>query len=187
MPLLETPRHSQASMSQYLWGHCSFLLGPGVHKVLFVPSKSLFSQSGVSSGSSMVGLVTTSSKRAYAIPRSTAARAPGPVAGHCWLYLCRRHSNTQIQVWPSLCGVSWCVQGFLCALWASLVGMGFDSKGDFTIPTVFLGLLPCPWMWGIFFWWDPTFSYWWLFSSELQCWSPRRRRWTHVFLLCHLD
>ena len=25
-----------------LWGHCSFLLGPGVHKVLFVPSKSLF-------------------------------------------------------------------------------------------------------------------------------------------------
>ena len=28
-----------------LWGHCSFLLGPGVHRVLFVPSKSLFLQS----------------------------------------------------------------------------------------------------------------------------------------------
>ena len=26
-----------------LWGHCSFLLGPGVHKILFVPPKSLFS------------------------------------------------------------------------------------------------------------------------------------------------
>ena len=38
-----------------LWGHCSFLLGPGVHKVLFVPSKSLFPQSCVSSGGSMVG------------------------------------------------------------------------------------------------------------------------------------
>ena len=25
------------------WDHCSFLLGPGVHKVLFLPSKSLFS------------------------------------------------------------------------------------------------------------------------------------------------
>ena len=25
-----------------LWGHCSFLLGPGAHKLLFVPSKSLF-------------------------------------------------------------------------------------------------------------------------------------------------
>ena len=24
-----------------VWGHCSFLLGPGAHKVLFVPSKSL--------------------------------------------------------------------------------------------------------------------------------------------------
>ena len=32
-----------------LWGHCSFLLGPGVHKILFVPSKSLFPQSCVSS------------------------------------------------------------------------------------------------------------------------------------------
>ena len=27
-----------------LWGHCSFLLGPGAHKVLFVPSKSRFPQ-----------------------------------------------------------------------------------------------------------------------------------------------
>ena len=32
-----------------LWSHCSFLLGPGVHKVLFVPSKILFPQSCVSS------------------------------------------------------------------------------------------------------------------------------------------
>ena len=32
-----------------LWGHCSFLLGPGEHKVLFVPSKSLFPQSCASS------------------------------------------------------------------------------------------------------------------------------------------
>ena len=41
------------------------------------------SQSCVSSGSSMVGLMATSSKRAYAIPRSAAARAPVPEAGHC--------------------------------------------------------------------------------------------------------
>ena len=31
----------------------------------------------------MVGLMTTSSKRAYAIPRSTASRAPAPAAIHC--------------------------------------------------------------------------------------------------------
>ena len=65
-------------------GHYSFLLGLGVHKVWFVPSKHLFPQSFVSSGNSMVGLVATSSKRAYAISRSVAPSAPAPVAGHCW-------------------------------------------------------------------------------------------------------
>ena len=66
-----------------LWGHCSFLLCPGAQKVLFVPSNSLFPQSIVSSGGSMVGLMVTSSQRAYAIPRSTAPRAPAPAAVHC--------------------------------------------------------------------------------------------------------
>ena len=32
----------------------------------------------------------------------------------------------------------------------SLADMGFDSKCDFAPPTVLLGLLFCPWMWGIF-------------------------------------
>ena len=40
--------HRQVWVSLW-WGHCSFLLGPGAHKVLFVPSKSLFPQSSVSS------------------------------------------------------------------------------------------------------------------------------------------
>jgi len=31
----------------------------------------------------MLGLMATSSKRAYAIPRSATPRAPAPVAGHC--------------------------------------------------------------------------------------------------------
>ena len=43
------------------------LLGPGVYKVLFVPSKSLLPQSCESFGGSIVGLMVTSSKRAYAI------------------------------------------------------------------------------------------------------------------------
>ena len=46
--------HRQVWVS-LLWGHCSFLLGPGTHRVLFVPSKSLFPQSCVSSGGSMLG------------------------------------------------------------------------------------------------------------------------------------
>ena len=37
----------------------------------------------LSSGSSMVGLMAMSSKRAYAIPKSAAPRAPVPVAVHC--------------------------------------------------------------------------------------------------------
>ena len=71
-PHLDT--HGQVWVS-LLWGHCSFLLGPGSHRVLFVPCKSLFPQSCVSSGGSILGLMATSSKGAYAIPRSTAPRA----------------------------------------------------------------------------------------------------------------
>ena len=39
MPPPETPGQVWVSL---LWGPCSFLLGPGAHKVLFVPSKRLF-------------------------------------------------------------------------------------------------------------------------------------------------
>ena len=77
--LLDT--HGQVWVS-LLWGHCSFLLSPGVHNVLFVPFKSLFPQSCVSSDGSMVGLMVTSCKRAYAIPRSTAPRTSVPVVVH---------------------------------------------------------------------------------------------------------
>ena len=38
MPLQETLKHSKAGLAQSLVGS----LGPGAHKVLFVPSKSLF-------------------------------------------------------------------------------------------------------------------------------------------------
>ena len=44
--LLDTHRQVWVSL---LWGPCSFLLGPGAHNVLSVPSKSLFPQSWVSS------------------------------------------------------------------------------------------------------------------------------------------
>ena len=54
--LLQRPldTHGQVWVS-LLWSHCSFLLGSGAHKVLFVPSKSLFHQFFVNSGESMVG------------------------------------------------------------------------------------------------------------------------------------
>ena len=118
-----------------LWGHCSFLLGLGVHKILFVPFKSLFPQSFVSSGGSMVGLMATSFKRAYAIPRSTAPRAPAPQQSTADRYLLRRHSNTVLSqslwgLWVLVC------TRYVWALRARLAGMGFDSKCDFTPTTV---------------------------------------------------
>ena len=53
--------------------------------------------------------MATSSKRAYAIPRSAAPRAPAPQQSTADLYLLRRHPNT---VYLSLCGVPGsCTQG----------------------------------------------------------------------------
>ena len=42
MPPPESPGHSRQVWVSLFCGHCSFLLGPGVHKVLFVPAKNLF-------------------------------------------------------------------------------------------------------------------------------------------------
>ena len=89
----ETPGHSWASLGQSLVG--SVLLSPGSWCPQgFVPFKSLFPQSGVSSAGSMVGLMATSSKRAYAIPRSTAPRALPLQQSTADAYLLRRHSHT---------------------------------------------------------------------------------------------
>ena len=105
--LLDTHRQVWVRL---LWGHCSFLLGPGVYKVLFVPSMSLFPQSCVSSGVSMVGLMATSSKRAYATPKSAAPRPLPLQQSTADLYPA---GDTHTGFWLSLCGVSgsWCAQG----------------------------------------------------------------------------
>ena len=83
MSPLETPGHSHQIWVSLFWGHCSFLLCPGMHKVLFVTSKNTFPQCCVTSGSSLVVLMAISFKRVYAIPRSAVSRAPAPAAGHC--------------------------------------------------------------------------------------------------------
>ena len=132
-----------------LWGHCSILLGPAAHKVLFVPSKSLFPQTCVSSGGSMMGLMVTPSKRAHAIPRSTAPRAPAPASVHCWpvrLQETLKHSSLSVSVGSLSPGAH---KVCLSPLWVSLAGMVFDSKCDFAPPTILLELLLFPWMWSI--------------------------------------
>ena len=122
--LLDTHRQVWISL---LWGHCSFLLGPGAHSVLFVPSKSLFTQSCVSSGGSMVGLMATSSKMAYSIHRSTAPRASAPAAAHCCSVPPQRtlkHSSASASVGSLIPGVH---KARLSPLSVS-GGYGFDSN-----------------------------------------------------------
>ena len=82
--LPETPGHSQASLGQSLVG--PLCLSPRSWCILgsVCTLQESLSQSFVSSGSSMVGLMATSSKRVYAIPKFAASRAPVSVAVHCW-------------------------------------------------------------------------------------------------------
>ena len=63
-------------------------------------------------------------------------------------YLHRRCSNTILS--QSLWG-PWVLVHirFIWALWASLAGMGFDSKCKIAPPAILLGLLLCPWTQGI--------------------------------------
>ena len=100
--LPETPGHSQASVPQALVG--SLILSPGswCTQAFVCAPKTLFPQSCVSSGSSMMRLVATSSMGAYATPRAAAPRAPAPAQSTADPYLCRRHSNTVLS--QSLCG-----------------------------------------------------------------------------------
>ena len=133
--LLDTHRQVWVSL---LWGHCSFLLGPGEHKALFVPFQNLFPQSCVSKFWWLYGgLMVTSSKRAGPLPLWQSTADP---------YLLRRHPNTVLS--QSLWGL-WVLAHirYVWALWASLAGMGFGSKCDFPYPIILLGLLLCPWMW----------------------------------------
>ena len=84
-PLPENSGHSQASLGQSPLG--SLLPSPGswCAQGFVCVLQECVSQSCVSSGGNMVGLMETSSKRAYAMPRKSAApKAPAPAAVHCW-------------------------------------------------------------------------------------------------------
>ena len=66
------------------------------------------------------------------------------------LYLCRRYSDTQKHIWISLCGDSWCAEGFVWALQASLQVWGL-------ILNVISPLLPSCWGFSIALGWGVSF------------------------------
>ena len=95
------------------------------------------------------GPVATSSKRTNATSRASAAASVlVPTAGHCWpmpLEETLKHSKAGVAQSPvgrhcSLPSVL-CAQGFVCALWASLMGLRFDFKCNWSSPTILLRLL----------------------------------------------
>ena len=101
LPLVCAPTPQQATtkphlcqihghtQTRLLWGHCSFLLGPGTQDSVCALQES-FSQSYVSSVSSMVGLKVTSSKiMPYTHPEPLSLQQT--IAD---LYVHRRCSNT---------------------------------------------------------------------------------------------
>ena len=83
MPLPESPGHSWASLGQSLVDSLLLSPGPWYAEDFICSLQESVSQSCVSSGGSVVGLMVISSKRAYAVPRSAAPRSPAPEAVHC--------------------------------------------------------------------------------------------------------
>ena len=108
--LLDT--HGQV-LVRLLWGHCTFLLGPGAQKVLFVRSKSVSTvlcklwwlYAGVNGDFLQEDLCQT---QVYC------TQSPCPCSSPLLIRTSR--GNTQTQFWLSLRGLSgsWCAQG-LCA------------------------------------------------------------------------
>ena len=77
---LDTHRQVWVSL---LWGHCSFLLSPGACKGFVCALQECVSPVLCKFLQLYGGIMVTISKRAYAIPRSTAPRAPAPAVVHC--------------------------------------------------------------------------------------------------------
>ena len=103
--------HRQVWLS-LLWGHCSFLLGPGAQGSVCALQESV-SQSCVSSGGSMVGLMVTSSKRPHH-SQVCCTQNPCPCSRPPLTHAST--GDTQTQFCLSLygaCGASgsWCAQG----------------------------------------------------------------------------
>ena len=165
MPSLETPRHSQASLGQSVgsvllssvyW--CTrFCLCP--LRIYFPVLCKLWQlYDGVNGDLFQEGLChtqgcCTQNPCTCGIEQSTADP-----------YLHRRWSHTVLS--QSLWG-PWVVvcTRFVWALWASLARMGFDSECEFTPPTISLGLLLCPLLWGISSRLLQCLLYYWRFSD----------------------
>ena len=136
---LDTHRQVWVSL---LWGHCSFLSGPGVHRFCFCPPRVCFPVlckfwrvcGGVNGNLLQEGLCHT---------QICCIQSPCP----CGSPLLTRTSTGDAQTQVCLSRGLWVLvhTRLVWALWASLAGMGFDSKCNIAPPIILLELLLCPW------------------------------------------
>ena len=82
-PPPETPGHSQASLGQSLVGSLLLSPGPGAHKVLFVPSKSLFPQSCVKFWQLCGGVNGDLFQEGLCHAQVCCTQSPCPCGSHC--------------------------------------------------------------------------------------------------------
>ena len=127
MPPPENAGHSQASLVQSLVG--SLLLSPRFWctQVSICPVQEAVSPVLCKFWQLYGGLMVTSSKGAYAAPRSIAPRALVSEAGHCWPVPPQETPNTVLS--QSLWGL-WVLVNTMYdwALWTFLGDMGFESN-----------------------------------------------------------
>ena len=93
-----------------MWGHCSFILGPGVCKVLFVPSKRLFPQSCVKFWLLSCGVNGDLFQEGLCHTQVWCTQSPYPCSSSLLTHT--SIGDTQTQFCFSLCGISgsWCTQ-----------------------------------------------------------------------------
>ena len=122
-------------------------------------------------GGSIAGLMAASSKRTCATCHdcgTAAAGAPVPGAGHCWPTPLQETLKQTLKGRPGSASceghcsfpLSWCSQGLFVPSKHLWWARGLTLSG--LCPS---HRLLCPWLWGVSFWWVPTFSCQWLFSS----------------------
>ena len=142
-PLLASPGHSQESLGQSLVGS------------LIVPPGSWCTQGSVCALQESVSPVLCKFFQLYGgligdLPQVGLCHAQvwctqNPCPCSSPLITQTSAADTQTVLSQSLWGLWVLVHTrFLWALWASLAGMGCDSKRDFAPPTILLGLLLCP-------------------------------------------
>ena len=127
-----------------VWGHCSFLLGPDAQGSVctlqeFI-SQSCQLYGGVNGDLLQEGLCHTQvcCTQTPAPVQATLSHTPQETP---------KHSPGSVSVGSLGPGVH-----KVCLSPLRISGSNFAP------PTILPGLLLCPWTWGIFFWWNPTFS-----------------------------